>query len=214
MWFEHPHLTPEYLRAAKAAPPPPAAPFPRRRVGPRPISILGLHLPMLPVKMFPYYVILQVCAAIEACHAYLVEQGIEMALRYGRASAIYDRDAPFAGYFSLRLRRFSDDELREALGWEVERMQRIYEMRVETITPYERQVTTLLAAERLTQVFREIRRRHKAAIARQWVQEELAAMRHHAEKLAWLTRLVREGRARRARGETNIDDLLANRPAW
>jgi hypothetical protein len=184
MLLTHPHLTPEYLRAAKAAPLPPSLPFPRRRVGPRPISILGLHLPMLPVKMFPYFVLEQVCAAIEACHQYMVEQGIELAIRYGRDSSVYDLDAPFAGYTRHWLRWTSDEQLRRALGWEVERLQRVHETTLESITPAERAAMTLIAAERLAQVYRELRRRHKAAVARAWLQEELAAMQRHAEKLA------------------------------
>ncbi|HEY7126236.1 MAG TPA: hypothetical protein VH540_19995 [Ktedonobacterales bacterium] len=182
--FEHPHLKPEYLQAAKAAPPPPAEPFPRQRKGPRPISILGVHLPMLPVKMFPYFVILQVCAAIEACHRYMEEQGIMLSIRYGSKSSVYDIDAPWAAYTTFGLGRQPDEKLRRLLGYEVERMQRIHETTLETITPYERQVTTLIAAHALTQVYREIRKRHKAAVARAWLQEELDAMRKHAERLA------------------------------
>jgi hypothetical protein len=182
--FTHPHLTPEYLQAAKAAPPPPAEPFPRKRKGPRPISILGLHLPMLPVKMFPYFVLLQVCAAIEACHRYMQEQGIMLSIRYGCQSSVYDIDAPWATFTNYWLLRQSDERLRLALGWEVERMQRMYETTLETITPYERQVTTLMTAQRLTQIYREIRKRHKAAVARAWLQEELEAMQRQAERLA------------------------------
>jgi hypothetical protein len=195
MLLTHPHLTPAFLRAAAAAP------FPRRRVGPRPISIMGLHLPMLSVKMLPYFVILQVCAAIEACHQYMVEQGIELAIRYGRDSSVYDLDAPFAAYTRRWLRRCPDAELRRALGWEVERMQRIHETTLETITPYERRVSTLLAAERLTQIYREARRRHKAATARIWLHAELAAMQQHAEKLAEFWRLGHAARQRRLHGK-------------
>ena len=121
---------------------------------------------MLPLKMFPYFVILLVCAAIEACHRYMMEQGIMLSLRYGSKSSVYDIDAPWAAYTTFWLGRQSDDKLRRLLGYEVERMQRIHETTLETITPYERQVTTLIAAHRLTQVYREMRKRHKAAVAR------------------------------------------------
>jgi hypothetical protein len=53
---------------------------------------------MLPVKLLSYFAILQVCAAIEACHAYLGEQDMELALRSEPAFSVYDRDAPWAGY--------------------------------------------------------------------------------------------------------------------
>jgi hypothetical protein len=94
----------------------------------------------------------------------------------------------------------------------VERMQRMYETTLETITPYERQVTTLLAAERLTQVYREIRRRHKAATARVWLGEELAAMQQHAEKLAEFWRVGHLARLRRLQGAATRGGLLDNQP--
>ncbi len=181
---EHPHLTPEYLRKAKAAPPLPAEPFPWKGKGPKPISILGVHLPMLPVKLFPYFVILQVCAAIEACHHFMEEQGVMLSIRYGSKSSVYDVDAPWAGFTSFWLSGRTAEELRVQLGYEVERMQRIHETTLSTITPYERKVTTLITAYRLTQVYREIRKRHKAAVARAWLAEEVAAMQQHAERLA------------------------------
>jgi hypothetical protein len=167
---------------------------------------------MLPLKMFPYFLIQQICRAIEACHDFMIANGIQIATRYGEFSAVYDVFAPTQPYPRGSLRKFYDDrELALALGWEIERLQQVKETYLDSITLDERRETALLAAERIAQVYCELRRRHKAARARQMVQEELAAMQQQAAALAWCTRLVREGRERRARGETDVSDLLANR---
>ncbi len=206
--------------ATIVAAPRPAAPRARatrparsnRPIGPRPISILGFDLPMLPLKLFPSFLIQQICNAIEACHDFMVANGIQIATRYGEFSAVYDVFAPTQPYPRGCLRKFYDDrELRLALGWEIERLQQVKETYLDSIPLAERRETALLAAERIAQVYRELRRRHKAARARQIMQEELAAMQQQAAALAWCTRLVREGQALRARGETDMSDLLANR---